>query len=148
MSLVTGAIKVLDVPDDICVTTVRDLVQQLSRYLAVEFDEEKITNVIVSNTEPDTTNRDVLWWRIDNSGNLIGLHVFVQGEWVQIFPPPQQIIRMAGASNDLPAGYILADENVSWISEDMANHLKTSWFPDPEDEPEFFTIFDVVYVGV
>lgn len=145
---VTGAIKVLGVPDDACITTVRDLILQLEKYLAVEFDEEKITNVIVSNAEPDTTSRDILWYRIDNGGNFVGLYVFMQGQWIQQFPPPNQIVKVYGRSDELEPGYVLLDATIPGFTELMIAKLQEEWYPDPVDEPEYYTIFHVVYVGL
>lgn len=144
---ITGVIKVLDVPDDACLTTVRELVLSLEKYLVVEFDEERITNVLVSANEPDTTNREIIWFRTDNSGNFLGIFVFVQGQWVQMFPPPQAITLMYGRSDDLPLGYVLADELIPGISAAAAAHLKLSWFTETPD-PGYYSIFHVVYVGL
>lgn len=143
---ITGVVKVLDVPDDACLTTVRDLVLQLEKYLAVEFDTEKITNVVVGTAEPDTTDRDVIWFRIDNSGNFLGVFVFVQGQWLQMFPPPFTLFRMYGASNDLPEGYVLASADIAGISEAMETAIKATWTEHPTED--YYVIFDVVYVGI
>lgn len=147
MTVVTGGIKVIDVPDDACITTVRDLVLQLEKYLAVEFEDEKITNVIVSTNEPDTTSRDVLWFRLDNSGNFIGLYVFVQGQWLQMFPPPQAIIRMYGRSDDIPPGYQLISEDTPGLTAEAAAAIIEGWH-ETEAESGLYDVFDVVYVGL
>lgn len=143
---VTGAIKVLGVPDDACLTTVRDLVMQLEKYLSVEFDEEKITNVIVSTTEPDTTSRDVLWFRIDTSGNFIGLHVFIQGQWIQQFPVPDEVFWIRGRSDTLPPGYVLLTED---MPDSLHDSIVSKWILHPDaGEDELYAVFEVVYVGL
>jgi hypothetical protein len=147
---VTGAIKVLDVPDDACLTTMRDLVLQLEKYLAVEFEEEKITNVVVSAVEPDTTSRDVLWFRIDSSGNPIGLYAFTQGVWYQEFPPPQQVIRMYGRSDEVPPRYALLDESIAGIPAGSNTAIRENWVlhPDQGGNPGIYIVFEVVKVGL
>lgn len=143
---ITGAIKVLDIPDDVCLTTFRDLLLNLERYLAVEFEEDKITNVVVSNEEPDITAPGVLWYKIDNAGNFKALHVFVQGEWLQRYPAPNQLIKMFGRSDELPPGFALADENIPGISEEMADHLKETW--KEIGSSGVYSVFEVVDVGL
>jgi len=152
---ITGVLKVTGLPDDICITSTRDFVLALANLLAVEFQESRITNVYVSAVEPDTTARDIIWYRLDNSGNFVGVFIFARGQWIQQFPVPGQVFRIVGGRSDQPPpGFILADENVSNITTDEAKHLKSSWFPVPEDiddpdtYPDYFTVFDVVYVGL
>lgn len=146
MSIV-GSIKVIDVPDDATLTTVKDLLVSLERFLAVEIDAEQITNVYVGNQEPDTTDRQVIWVRMDNSGNFVGLFVFIQGTWLQMLPPPNGIFRVFGRSDELPPGYALADENIVGISHTMDAALKGTWYPSAPLDGIYF-IFDVVYVGL
>jgi len=145
MSSITGRVKVIDVPDDACLTTVRDLMMQMEKFLAVEFDASEITNVVVSTEEPDATDGTVVWFRINNSGNFIGIYVFVQGQWLQMFPPPQGIFRMYGSSNEIPEGYDLITEDTPGFTSAMVSKLQEGWYLGDEG---WWLIFDVVYVGL
>lgn len=143
---IAAGIKVIDLPDDACLTTVRDLVLMLEKYLAVEIDASDITNVVVSSSEPDAGDRNVIWFKIDNSGNFVGIHVFVQGEWLQMFPPPSAIIRMYGNSTDVPEGYALIENGTAGFTSGMVAALQAQWHL--ETGGTFYDIFDVVYVGL
>lgn len=146
MTLVTGAIKVLDIPDDVCISTARNLVLSLERLLGIEFDASMVTNVYVSTTEPEETDRTI-WYKLDNSGNFVGVYVFVQGQWLVMFPVPGQLFRIVGSSDSIPPGYALADENIDYITDLMAAFIKTTWYEDPGD-PGTYLVFDIVYVGL
>lgn len=144
---ITGVIKVTDLPDDTCLTTVRELILSLERFLAVEFDAEQVTNVIVSSVEPETTERNIIWFRTDNSGNFLGINVFIQGEWIQMFPPPNSIIRMYGRSTELPQGYALVSTSVPGFTPPMVAKLQESWVLQ-QPGGQYYVLFDVVYVGL
>lgn len=143
---VTGAVKVIDFPDDTCLTTVKALLMDLERYLAIELKVESITNVFVTSTEPDAADRDIIWFRIDTAGNFIGIFIYVQGQWVQMFPAPNQIIRMYGNSNDIPIGFALIDANTPGFTSAMVTAITDTWLLDSTNS--YYVIFDVVYVGL
>lgn len=144
---ITGTVKLIGFPDDECLTTVKDLLMNLEQYLAIELPVEQVTNVFVSSSEPDITDRDIIWYRVDNAGNFIGMFVFVQGQWLQMFPPPNGIFRMYGSSLQIPEGYQLITTDTPGFSSGMVSHLQSQWDAD-EDNPGSWLIFDVVYVGL
>lgn len=144
---ITGTVKLIDFPDDACLTTVKDLLMDLERYLAIELPVESITNVVVSSSEPDLTDRDIIWYRVDNSGNFIGQFVYVQGEWLQMFPPPQAIFKMYGSSLEIPPGYALITAGTPGMTDAMVDKLRLSWSINPQNQNEW-VLFDVVYVGL
>jgi hypothetical protein len=144
---VTGAVKVLGVPDDLCLTSVRDLVLALQNLLTVEFDESLITNVVVSSTEPEGSNRNVVWFKLNASGNFSGIYVFSQGQWLKMFPVTQQLFRVYGDSRVLDPGYALVEEGVAGITSTMYTAIEATWTPHPTDSGVYI-IFDVVYVGL
>lgn len=143
---ITGEVKVIDIPDDVCLTTVRELFLLLEKHLAVEFGVERITNVVVSSEEPATTDTDVIWFRLDNSGNFRGIYVYVQGQWLQMFPPPESIIKMYGDSRDIPPGYQLITNDTAGFTTAMVTKLQTEWLLAPAET--HYVIFHVVYVGL
>ena len=144
---ITGAIKTINVPDDMTLTTVRDLVLQLSQLLAVEFDVSKLTNVVVSNDEPSQADKDVIWFKVDNSGNFAGVYVYVQSAWTQMFPCPQSLYKVYGDSRQLPAGYALVSNTLSGFTAAMVAKLQEEWLLIP-GTTDAYSIFHVVYVGV
>lgn len=147
MTLITGAIKLIDQPDQVTFTTVTRLLQDLTRYLAIEFDAEKLTNIVISHVEPDVANRSVIWVRLNNAGNVSGLNVYAQGTWLQIFPPPQALFRMYGRSDAVPPGFYLVSEDTPGFTEDMVTALQAQWH-EIDGETGVYDIFDVVYRGL
>jgi hypothetical protein len=144
---ITGAIKALDVPEDFCLTNIPNLIRDLENLLAVEFDVENITNVSVSSSAPDTTDRDVVWFKTDNSGNLTGINLFIQGQWRQMFPPPSGIVKAYGDSNSPDDGYVLVTSALPGFTDAMVAKLQESWLLHPTEVGRY-VIFDVVYVGL
>lgn len=145
MTVVTGAIKFIDVPNDFCITTITELVKFVQQHGAVEFNASEITNVYVGTSQP--TDTSVIWFQISPSGNFIGVYVYVQSQWVVVFPPPSQIIRMYGDSTDIPIGYELITNSTAGFSAAMVTFIQSQWLPNPSS-PTDYVIFDVVYTGV
>ena len=144
--MITGAVKVIDLPEDAGVVTAKELIKSLERYLAVEFEVEQITNVVVSPSEPDVSERNVIWEKLDNSGNFVGRFNFIQGKWIQTFPVPNGIYKHYGNSNEIPEGYALYDETLPGVTAAMAAHRQSTWLLEPGGN--YFVEFDIVYVGL
>ncbi len=145
MTIVTGAIKFIDVPNDFCITTITELVKFIQQHGMVEFNASAITNVVVGTEQPADTS--VVWFQISPSGNFIGVFVYVQSQWVPVFPPPNQVIRMYGDSADIPIGYELITVDTPGFTLEMVNFLKAQWMGS-DSSPGDYVIFDVVYTGV
>lgn len=147
MTVITGGVKFVDVPNDFCLTNITELVKFIQKHQKIEFDASEVTNVVVSVDPPVAVEgRDVVWFQLDTSGNFIGVFVYVQSQWLQMFPPPQEVVRMYGDSTDIPPGYTLITEDTPGFSTAMVNHLQSQWLEDPTSS--FFVIFDVVYTGL
>lgn len=144
MTIVTGAIKFTDVPNDFCLTTITELVKFVQQHGVVEFNASSITNVVVGTSQP--TDTSVVWFQISPSGNFIGVYVYVQSQWVPVFPPPSQVITMYGDSRDIPIGYQLITSTTPGFNAAMVAHLQAQWLSDPGGT--YYLIFDVVYTGV
>jgi len=138
---VEASVQITGLPDGTCFESFGELLQALPQYLQVLIPNN-ITNVIVSNTQPNATQRDYVWFRKSNGGVFIGIYLFSDGTWRQLFPVPGQIYRIAGGdSRDPPAGFILTDDAGN-LTQAEKDHLKTSWLFDPTNT--FYVIFDVV----
>jgi hypothetical protein len=145
MTIVTGAIKFIDVPNDFCITTITELIKFVQKHGAVEFNASEITNIYVGTSQP--TDTSVVWFQISPSGNFIGVYVYAQSQWLPVFPPPNQVIRMYGDSANVPLGYELITSTTPGFSLAMVTFLQAQWMPNPSS-PSDYVIFDVVYVGV
>lgn len=146
MTLITGAVKVKNLPVDFALTNITELVKFLEKNAALQFDASEITNVFVSSEAPDTTQRDVIWYKINNAGSFVGIFVYVQDRWVQTFPLPAGIYKMTGNSNEVPSGYALITDDLVGYTAAMVSKLQESWLRDPTDS--FWVIFEVVYIGL
>lgn len=100
-TIIQGAVKVLDLPDISCFTNIQEWAQALANNLVVEIDNNALSGVVVSVSQPDASDVDKLWIRRSNSGTIIGGYVYSGGKWVQLFPAPNQIFWL-GPSSDYP----------------------------------------------
>lgn len=141
--LIRGAIKLDGFREGQCFTSIDDYTKALPGMLAVEIPAS-ITNVTVSADQPTDDERDNLWFRRDNSGSFLGLYLYAQGAWQQIYPVPQQIFKLYGDSRNIPKGFALADQ--PFVSLAQLSKLKEEWLVGGSS-PTWYSIFDVVYVG-
>lgn len=144
MTTITGVIKFVNVPNDFCLTDITALIKFIQKNGRIEFDAANVTNVVVSQDQPADTS--VVWFAISDSGNFIALRVYVQSQWVNVFPAPSSVYRMYGNSSSIPNGYILITNTTPGFTAAMVAHLEGQWLRDPTDT--FWQIFDVVYVGL
>lgn len=139
---VIGAVKVKNIPQIVRSTDFTQLIKALVDNMVLEIPDT-ITNVVVDVSEPIDT--DNVWIARNSSGSIIGIKLFVGGEWVQMFPPPDSTVRIHGNSNTPPSGYALITTDTPGYSAAEVAFLESRWFRDPTGT--FWTIFDVVYVG-
>lgn len=140
---VKGALKLLTNPDLECFTSFKEFVTQIPKLFGVEIPGT-ITNVIISNIEPNDTQRDSVWFRKSNGGTFLGIYLYSDGAWRQFFPVPRQVYRIAGGdSREVPEGFILTDD-AGYLTVAEKDHLRLDWLRDPTDT--YYVIFDVVPV--
>lgn len=84
-NLVKGQLVVQGIPENACFTSFVDLLKSLPTYLGVQVPAS-ITNVIVSNVQPTSSQTTSIWFRMSNAGSFIGIYVFSQGVWHNIYP--------------------------------------------------------------
>lgn len=144
MTTITGAVKFVNVPNDFCLTSIDDLIKFIEKNCKVEFDASQITNLVVSVDQP--TDTSVIWFAVSNAGNFVGLKVYVQSQWVNVFPAPSSMYRIYSESGDVPDGYALITSATPGFSSAMVTFIQTQWLRDSTDS--FWQIFDVVYVGL
>lgn len=108
-----------------------------------------ITNVIVSNVQPLDSQRNAVWFRYSNAGIFIGIYVFSNGAWMQIFPPPQGVFWFYGDSNTPQPGYELIDASnapvVAAIGLADVTALVATYQPAGSTPP--FTVFACSFIG-
>jgi len=107
---------------------------------------DSITNVVVGNEEPNDSQRDYVWFRLDNAGNYVGTFLYTGGDWKQIDPVPQALTWVYGDSTSPPDGYLPAnDASISVLTSGEKTALELLWYPSGAVGP--WSIYQVVYVG-
>lgn len=144
-NIVSAPIAIKGDPTTACFTTVGDFIEALPNFLVAEIPTS-ITNVVISNIQPLDSQRTDIWFRLSNGGTFIGIYVFSDGTWIQMFPPPQGLFSMYGDSRDVPKGYVLADENNGALPPGVGLWLKQRWKLDPTNT--FYQVFDTTYEGL
>lgn len=102
-------VKIDGLPDDFQYTDIKSLLEFLVDHLVVEIPDE-ITNVVVGNDQPSSSERDSIWIRRNNAGVFVGIYLYSDGQWSQFFPAPKEVIWMYGRSDQIPAGYAIIDD--------------------------------------
>ncbi len=108
---------------------------------------DSITNVIVSNVQPNSDQTAALWVRLSNSGNFMGIYVFSGGNWVQIVPTPNAIQWMYGDSASPPPGYANTDDaGTTYVSNALKASLKALWLAGDKTPPSY-EYYSAVWIG-
>ena len=144
--VIRGAVTLDGFLEGRCFKSWDEFVRTLPSMLSVEIPANA-TNVSVGNIQPTDDQRDNLWVRKDNSGSFMGLFVYSQGAWQQVYPPPLSAILMLGDSRSIPTGYILASD-ASFVDAATLVSLQTLWVAGGLGPPIWYKLFHVFYVGV
>lgn len=124
---VIGQLVLTALPELQCFTNFTDFLKTLPSLYSVEVPAT-VTNVIVSASQPTSSQTTSIWVRLSNSGAILGIYVFSGGSWVQISPSPNQVIWMYGDSSNPPDGYKTTDDASGVeISAALATALKALW---------------------
>lgn len=133
-------VQIKGLVDETCFSSFQEFIQAIPSFLQV-LVPRTVTNVTVSNVQPLDTQRDYVWFRRSNGGVFMGIYVYSEGTWRQVFPVPDGVTRIAGGdSRNPPDGYISVED--SNLPSDQIAHLMTSWLLDPTGS--FYVIYDVV----
>lgn len=143
-NITIGSLVVKNLPDLFCFKDARDLISQMPTILGVEVPNS-VSNVVVSNEEPSSSQTTSVWFRISNSGGFIGIYVFSQGKWQLIFPTPNGIFWMYGDSTDIPEGYMLVDASNPAVDPVISAALVATYIDDPT--VTFYIYFAVTWIG-
>lgn len=136
-------------PDTKCFTSWQDFLQALPEFLSV-LVPNSITNVIVSNIQPSSSQTTDIWFRLSNSGSFIGIYVFSQGIWNPIYPvnsdqtspATTQIFWLYGDSANPPAGWQNTDDT-TLLSPAVQTALKSQWVL----EGSVYTYYSAVFIS-
>lgn len=140
-------LKVLNLPDLLCVKSITDLVKQLPDLLVGQAPTS-ITNVVVGNIQPFDTQRDTIWFRKDNAGNFLGIYVFSNGSWQQMYPVQNERFMVYRNPDDpvtIPPGYTRFDE-MAGIDPTVVAAEMASWTADPVLPNEYLR-FSIIFSG-
>lgn len=144
-NIVSAPLAVRGDPSTACFTNIGEFIEALPQFLVAQIPTS-ITNVIISNIQPLDSERNTVWFRLNNAGSFIGIYVFSDGTWIQMFPPPQGLFDMYGDSRDVPKGYVLADENNTALPPGLGLYLKSFWKLAPSTD--FYEYFQTTFLGL
>ena len=144
VDVIQSVLKLVQMPERQCFTSWQDLLRKIPELYAVEIPSG-ITNVSIGNAYPSSSETDHLWIQTDNSGNFIGLNIFVTGAWRQIYPLLDQLFLIVGDSRVPPSGYTVADSDPR-IDDAMLNNLQKIWTLGGTT-PIWYTVFHVTFTG-
>ena len=142
VSNVIGKLVLKALPELQCFTNFNDFLKALPSLYAVEVPST-VTNVIVSPSQPTSSQTSSVWVRTNNSSQFLGIYVFSEGNWIQICPAPGQIIWAYGDSSAPPDGYKTTDAASGVeISAGLATALKLLWIQGNKTLPayEYFSM--------
>lgn len=144
---ITGAVKLKGLVENLCYENIPQFLQLIADSLLLELPET-ITNVIVSNIQPSDSQRTSVWIRMSNSGGFLGIYLYTQGSWQQIFPTPQGVFWIGGDSRDLPPGYVLIDATnyPSNFTSAQASQLMAQYIRDNTDT--YYVYFATMFEGL
>lgn len=142
--VILGALKLVGKPDCECFTSWSDFILRLSSFFAVEIPSN-ITNVVVSVNEPTDDQHDNVWFQMSPSGSFEGIFIYAMGDWQQIFPHPNEIVRMYGDSRSVPLGYMLIDASNPHFTAGQVAAIQAAWLPSADGLA--YAVFDVTYEG-
>lgn len=144
IDIVRGAIRLDNFVEGKCFTSWAEFLQELPNLLTVELPTG-ITNVTIGINQPTSSELGNLWIKTDGSGSFVGLFLYMQGAWQQIYPAPNQLFLMYGDSRSVPAGYTLAsaDPNISAL---MLSNLQKIWTIGGTT-PTWYSVYHATYTG-
>jgi hypothetical protein len=144
--VIKGAVKVQGVPESACFDTFAQLLNALGTYLTIEIPNQAFSNVVISNQQPGQADRNKIWWRIANSGGFVGIYFFVNGEWIQVLPAPNQIFWLTGDSANPPTGFKFLELSDGILTGTNYTELLDLAIPFGGVPP--FVYYPAIYVGV
>lgn len=153
LNTILGSLVPIGNIDSLCLTgkSASELIIAITKFLGIELPQT-ITNVYISTTQPSSTSRSGVWFKLNSAAQFVGIYVFSDGTYRQMFPNPSGIFSTYGNSNDylnLPTnktGYLLADENNNKLPPGVGTHLKTLWTLDSTGQ--FYIRFDTTFQGL
>lgn len=122
---VEGVLKITNLPDLACFESFEALLLALPTYLKV-YIPPSITNVVIGNTEPSDAERNYLWIKRNNAGDVVGFYLFSGGEWNQFIPTPGAVTTVVGNSTNPPVGYVTTD-NANTLTGPQKAFFKGQW---------------------
>ena len=149
-NVILGNLVLKSLPDLSCYQTLPEFVQALTTILGVEIPASNVSNVVVSNEQPNDSQTTALWVRVNNAGTFVGLYVYSGAKWVPIYPINDtvhiQIQRFTSEDGTAPTGWTKIEASTGGFPTGVAAALAAE-AQDP-GSVGFDTIFWAYYTGV
>lgn len=88
---ISGRLVPNKIPENLCWTNPNEFLENIQQWLGVELGFRRNQNFVIGGFEtpgPDDTNK--LWARVDQNGNGLGWHHFINGAWRPYCKPGEQ----------------------------------------------------------
>lgn len=144
VDVIRGILKLDNFMEGKCFTSWADFIAAMPSMFSVEVPTD-VTNVKLGTDQPSDSERDNLWIKINGAGSFVGIFIYAQGTWQQIYPVPQEIFFMYGDSRNVPAGYRLVSDDPN-ISDIQVVNMQKIWTTGGTS-PTWYTTFHVTYKG-
>lgn len=138
-----GQIKITGLPEGLCLTTFSDLIKALPGFLSVEVPDS-ISNVTVSQSQPNDDQRDNLWIRVGASHGFIGMYVYSAGDWQNIYPGNAGIYWFDDERIVRPGWEYILDGNPNFTTSEIAQY-KQRYIKS--DDQSHYVLFAAQFVG-
>lgn len=139
-------IKLLGVPERCSFKGWVDFVKGLPSMLAGEIPSSLI-GVVVSKNAPSEDDRERVWYRVDSSGNYVGIYGFQAGSWQRLYDfAPGQVIWVTGDSANLPPGFTLISTGLVNLPSQTIDGLMAQYIPNLTGGYGYFAMLFTGYV--
>lgn len=139
-------LKTIGLLDNICVTSITELIQLLPQLL-IGSAPSTITNVVVGPNQPTSAQRDAVWFRTNNVPQFLGIYMFLEGEWTIVYPYENPVLWVYGNSTEIGNGYVLVDENIPTSQIDSTTRAYIMSQYKTHSSGSYYTYFAVTLAG-
>lgn len=140
VDVVTGAIKLNNLPDRECFRGWDDFIRRLPEFLSVEIPPSAL-GVIIGKDSPSEDDRDKIWYRRDASGAFLGIYAFQGGAWKPLYNiPTGQIIWLWGSSQSIPEGFTFIWTGDAVIPSNVVAGIIGQYIPDGSGHYSYFAV--------
>ncbi len=147
-NVIKANLVIENLPQNACFTSFLDLLQSIPQYMSAAIPSS-VTNVIVSNIEPTSSQTTSIWFRFSNAGTFLGIYVFSAGVWHNIYPINDgnqvQIQTFVSVDGTVPSGWKKVEVGDPLLPPAVVTALVANDVLDPTST--FDQMFSAYFIG-